>query len=113
MPAAMLWWFGACTSAPVRKLSAKERAATNEPVWLVSNRFHTSIAVEADDAPPQVQRLDLKARYFVIGWGGRDLYMMHTVKPWQWVTSLILPTASALHVIPVRSSFLQPAAQSK
>jgi hypothetical protein len=71
---------------------------------MVSNRFHSSIAVEAEDAPPQVRALDPRAKYFVIGWGGRDLYMMHRVKPWQWVTSLILPTASALHVIPVRTT---------
>jgi hypothetical protein len=97
----------ACSSAPVRPMSLRERRARMEPVWLVSNRFHTSIAVEAEDAPPQVRRLDGRAKYFVIGWGGRDLYMMHEVKPWQWVTSLILPTASALHVIPIRTSLAE------
>lgn len=93
---------GGCTSAPVRPLTEKERRAQTERIWLVSNRFHTSIAVEANDAPPSVRKLDPKARYFIIGWGGRDLYMKSQVWPWQWVTTIILPTASALHVIPTR-----------
>jgi uncharacterized protein (TIGR02117 family) len=104
---------GACTSAPARHLTARERAARQEPVWLVSNRFHTSIAVEAEDAPAEVRRLDPQAKYFVIGWGGRDLYMMHHVKPWQWLTSLILPTASALHVIPIQTSLTRECPHSE
>ena len=104
---AVLMSFFACTSAPVRPLSLKEAAARREPVWLVSNRFHTSIAVENEDAPPQIRRLDPMAKYFVIGWGGRDLYMKHRVMPWQWLTTIVLPTASALHVIPVRTTLTE------
>ena len=103
----------ACSSAPLRPLSAKEAAARREPVWLVSNRFHTSIAVEDEDAPPQVRMLDLKAKYFVIGWGGRDLYMKGRVLPWQWLTTTILPTGSALHVIPVRTSLAEGCPRSE
>ena len=98
---------GGCTSAPLRPLSEKERLARTERVWLVSNRFHTSVAISAKDAPESVRQIDVKARYFVIGWGGRDLYMMHKVRPWQWITSLVLPTASALHVIPARTPLPQ------
>jgi uncharacterized protein (TIGR02117 family) len=103
----------ACTSAPVHPVSAREAAGRQEPVWLVSNRFHTSIAVEDEDAPPQVRMLDPKAKYFVIGWGGRDLYMKGRVYPWQWLTTTILPTASALHVIPIRTTLAEECPRSE
>jgi hypothetical protein len=98
--------FSGCASAPV-PLSPKERLARVEPIWVVSNRFHTSLAVQAEDAPPEIRRFDPQARYFVMGWGGSELYMLHDVKPWQWITCLIFPTRSALHVIPIRTSLIE------
>lgn len=98
---------GGCSSAPRRHLSAEEDAARHHKVWLVSNRFHTSIAVEAETAPDAVRKLDPKANVFVIGWGGKEMYMLREVKPWQWVTCLVLPTSSALHVIPIRGSLVE------
>ncbi len=85
---------------------AARKLPRSERVWLVSNGFHTSVALRAKDTPAGYRAMDPKARFFVIGWGGRDLYMMRRVMPWQWITSTILPTASALHVIPIRTSIL-------
>jgi Protein of unknown function (DUF2459) len=88
------------------RLSVERSEPRNDKVWLVSNGFHTSIAVRAADAPAPAQALDGRAKFFIIGWGGRDIYMLRDVRPWQWFTSVALPTPSALHVIPVRSSLV-------
>ena len=101
-----MFLLGGCATKPSGPLFARWKKKRTEQVWLVSNGFHSSIAMRAKDAPAELRAFDGKARYFVIGWGGRDLYMMHEVKPWQWVTSLILPTTSAMHIIPVRASLL-------
>ena len=101
---ALLACLGGCSSAPLRRLSEKERDARQERVWLVSNRFHTSIAVKAKDAPLGIRAQYPRATYFVIGWGGKNLYMLHQVKAWEWVTTIVFPTSSALHVIPVHTS---------
>jgi uncharacterized protein (TIGR02117 family) len=106
---------GGCATQPPRRATAAPLARVKEPgrVWVVSNRFHTSVAVTASDAPRALQAAHPKARYFIIGWGGRDLYMMRRVLPWQWITSIIIPTASALHVIPVERALTTTAPNSE
>ena len=101
---ALLVCLEGCSSAPLRPLSERERRARQECVWLVSNRFHTSIAVKAKDAPLALQAQYPRAAFFVIGWGGKSLYMLRQVRPWEWVTTILFPTSSALHVIPIRTS---------
>ncbi len=73
---------------------------------MVSNGWHTSVALRAKDTPAELRALDDKARFFVIGWGGSDVYMWQNFQPWQAFTSVFLPSASAMHVIPVRTSLL-------
>jgi hypothetical protein len=102
-----------CASQPVHPWVGSQKLARPERVWLVSNGFHTSIAIRAQDAPPGYRAMDAKARYFVIGWGGRDLYMKGRVMPWEWLTTTILPTASALHVIPIRTGILEECPNSE
>lgn len=82
-------------------------------LYLVSNGFHTSIAMKAADAPPELRAFDEKAKYFVIGWGGRDFYMGRTRWPWDYVTSLLLPNASALHIIPIYHSVVKECPRSE
>lgn len=79
----------------------------------MSNGFHTSIAMLAKDAPAECRAFDSKAKYYVIGWGGRDFYMGRTRWPWDYFTSLLLPNASALHIIPIRSSLVQECPRSE
>lgn len=102
-----IFLFTGCATQPHRPLFGPRKKKRTENVWLVSNGFHSSIAMRAKDAPPECRAFDGKARYFVIGWGGRDLYMMRDVKPWQWFTSVALPTPSAMHIIPIRTSLLE------
>lgn len=97
--------FGACAHPRRASFSAVGAIAT-ERVWVVSNGWHTSVALRAKDTPAELRALDGKARFFVIGWGGRDVYMWQNFQPWQVFTSVFLPSASAVHVIPVRSSLL-------
>lgn len=104
----------ASCAAPKRHAFA--HSATKEPatkVWIVSNGFHTSIAVRASDAPKPMRAFDPTADYFVIGWGGRDFYMGRAQYPWEYITSVFLPTASALHVVPVHSSLVAECAHSE
>jgi uncharacterized protein (TIGR02117 family) len=91
---------------------AKARAKT-EQIWLVSNGFHTSIALRAKDAPSELRAFNDGAHFFVIGWGGRDVYMGRKLWPWQYVTSVFLPTPSALHVIPIRTSLVKECPNSE
>ena len=104
-------FLGACAHPRRASFSAVGSIAT-ERVWMVSNGWHTSIALRAKDTPPELRALDAKARFFVIGWGGRDVYMWRDFHAWQAVTSVFLPTASAMHVIPVRSTLLLECAHS-
>jgi uncharacterized protein (TIGR02117 family) len=108
----LLVGFTGCSSAPLRPLSERERRARTERVWLVSNRFHTSIAVRAKDAPLAIRAQHPHAAYFVIGWGGKNLYMLRHVRPWEWVTTILFPTSSALHVIPIHTSLAKEAPNS-
>jgi uncharacterized protein (TIGR02117 family) len=105
--------FGGC-AAPQRPLFAPRKPkAKATQVYLVSNGFHTSLAIRAQDAPSELRAFDGKARYFVIGWGGRDFYMGRTRWPWDYFTSLLLPNPSALHVIPIRTSLVRECARSE
>jgi hypothetical protein len=81
--------------------------ANSAKVWVLSNGFHTSVALRAQDCPAAVQAMDRKARYFLIGWGGRDFYMGLVHYPWDYVRTVLFPTRSTLHVVPVRTGFVQ------
>ena len=103
---------GACSHPRRASFSAVGSMATQK-VWIVSNGWHTSVALRAKDTPAEFRRLDDKARFFVVGWGGRDVYMWRNFMPWQAVTSVFLPTASAMHVIPVRTTLQMEYAHSE
>jgi uncharacterized protein (TIGR02117 family) len=72
-----------------------------EKIWLVSNGFHTSVAIQAKHAEPQLRQRYPKARFFVLGWGGRSMYMAPKLRPWHVLNAILLPSSAALHVIPV------------
>jgi uncharacterized protein (TIGR02117 family) len=95
--------FGGCASMP--KLSERLNPPRTEKVWLVSNGWHTSVALRTKDAPAELRTLDSRAKYFVIGWGGKEFYTSKTIS-FRTALSVFLPSASALHVIPVRTSLL-------
>lgn len=75
-----------------------------EPVWLISNGFHTSIAVRASAAPSHLARLAaaVRADHLLIGWGAALYYTAPRITPLTFCRATFLPTASALHVVPVR-----------
>jgi hypothetical protein len=100
-------WFVAGCAAP-RNFSAPSEAprANSGKVWLLSNGFHSSIALRSKDCPAAIQAIDRRARYFVIGWGGRDFYMGLLYNPWDYVRTVLFPMPSTLHVLPVRTGLL-------
>ena len=61
---------GGCATQQHGPLFGIGKKKRTEQVWMVSNGFHTSIAMRAKDAPAELRAFDGKARYFVIGWGG-------------------------------------------
>lgn len=101
-------WLMAGCAAP-RNFSAQtvNRSPHAPKVWVVSNGFHTSVALRAQDCPAAVQAVDRKARYFVIGWGGRDFYQGLVRYPWDYARTVLLPTPSTLHVIPIHTDLLR------
>lgn len=87
-----------------RRKSAKRPPAK---VWLVSNGWHTSIAVRTADATPELRAFAPDSRYLIIGWGGADFYMWRKMhQPLRMLKAIFLPTSSALHVIPVKTSLV-------
>lgn len=73
----------------------------HEKIWMVSNGFHTSVAIQARHAEPLLRQRYPKAKFLVIGWGGRSMYMASKLRPWHVLNALLLPSSAALHVIPV------------
>jgi len=75
-----------------------------EPVWLISNGFHTAIAVQARAAPSHLARVAAAAQadHLLIGWGAALYYTAPRITPLTFCRTIFLPTASALHVVPVR-----------
>jgi uncharacterized protein (TIGR02117 family) len=83
-------------------------------VWLVSNGWHTSVALRRQDATKELQAFAPSAKYLVIGWGGADFYMWRQMNsPIRRIRAMFLPTASALHVIPVQTSLLSECPNSE
>lgn len=105
-----------CATSPKsvpRAAQALKNTEKTGHIWLVSNGFHTSIAMRAEDAPAELRAFDPKARFFVIGWGGREFYMGRITRPWDYVLCTVLPTASTLHIIPVRTTLLKECSRSE
>lgn len=100
---------GGCTTQK-REEYRQRRAARNAPakVWLVSNGWHTSVAIRTKDATKELQAFAPKSQYLVIGWGGADFYMWRQMDSFvRRLRATFLPTASALHVIPADTSLVQ------
>jgi uncharacterized protein (TIGR02117 family) len=77
-------------------------AAETKPVWLVSNGFHSSLAVRARDVPFRREIAgQSRADALLIGWGAADFYR-GKVNPWTVLKATFTPSPSVLHVVPVR-----------
>ncbi|HEX8312735.1 MAG TPA: DUF2459 domain-containing protein [Chthoniobacteraceae bacterium] len=93
--------FFLCTTALLLTEFFSERAAA-EPVWVVSNGFHTSLGFRARDVPQlAVLTPDRHADYVLIGWGDADFYR-YPATAWLLIKAVCWPTPGALHVVPVR-----------
>ncbi len=103
-------------SMEARADRANRRAAKRPPakVWLVSNGWHTSVALRRQDATKELQAFAPTAKYLVIGWGGADFYMWRQMNnPLRRISAVFLPTTSALHVIPVKTSIVKECPNSE
>jgi uncharacterized protein (TIGR02117 family) len=78
--------------------------SAGDPIWLVSNGFHTSIAVRRADVPRVFSALsdDTQAEHLLIGWGAAIYYTARKITPVLFCRATCFPTASALHIVPVR-----------
>lgn len=78
-------------------------AAGETSVWLVSNGFHSSIAIRTADLSPRLRQLagNPDGRFLVIGWGAAIYYTAPKVTPVVCCRATLLPTPSALHIITV------------
>jgi hypothetical protein len=91
-----------CATAFLLALLFPQQRAVAEPVWVVSNGFHTSLGFRARDVP-QLAALtpERRADYVLIGWGDADFYRFPAM-PWRLVKAVCWPTPGALHIVPVR-----------
>lgn len=100
-----------------QRVERQRRKAAKRPpakVWLVSNGWHTSIAIRTADATPELRTFAPDSRYLIIGWGGADFYMWRNMdRPLSVLNAILLPTSSALHVIPVKSSLVEHSPNSE
>jgi uncharacterized protein (TIGR02117 family) len=107
---------GGCSSPQKKDARAQRKSAQKPPakMWLVSNGWHTSIALRAEDATCELRAFAPSAKYLVIGWGGADFYMWRQMNnPLRRVRAMFLPTTSALHVIPVNTSIVKECPNSE
>jgi uncharacterized protein (TIGR02117 family) len=102
---AWLFVVGWAACLPAFAIGRRE-AASDVPVWLVSNGFHSAVGLRVRDAGPLLARLvpTRKARWLVIGWGDADFYRASRITPWLCVKATIWPGASVMHVV----SFARP-----
>jgi len=78
--------------------------AREKPVWLVSNGFHTSLAVRTEDLPFAGEVIgDPRADSVLIGWGAADFYR-GKVNLWTILKAVCGADSSLLHVVPVRGA---------
>ena len=88
--------------------------ASAEPVWVVSNGFHSSIVLRARDLSPELATLssDRRADYVLFGWGAQIWYAGGLLNPLVTCRAIFLPVASAMHVIPFRGAVARRFAHS-
>lgn len=111
---AFLFTGGCSTEARVNREIRKSAKRPPAKVWLVSNGWHTSVALRTSDATKELQAFAPKSRYLVVGWGGADFYMWRNMhQPLRMIRAMFLPTASALHVIPVKTSLVKECPNSE
>ncbi len=98
-------WLSAIGAAPASQGSAR-------PLWIVSNGFHTSLAIRGRDFPdaPQIPQATA-ADELVIGWGATHFYAGNADPVTLFQAAFGLDT-SALHVVPVRGTLMARFAHS-
>lgn len=98
----VVFWMCCTASLPVK---AQEHSnVTTQQVWVLSNGFHSAIALRTSDAGPLLRSVvgDPQAHWIVVGWGDRDYFMAKRATLWITLKAACWPTDSALHVIPLR-----------
>jgi hypothetical protein len=83
-------------------LTAGARGEARKPVWIVSNGFHSGLAVRVRDLPGGREISgDPRADKLLLGWGD-SAYYRRRINPRTFIAALCWPTPSALHVVPIR-----------
>ncbi len=93
----IILWVGACTTVTTRPLSADN--CTTIRLW--SNGWHTNLALPAEifDQDHAIRLLFPEARYFLIGWGERDFYMVRNPSVWKGFKAIIPPSPTVIQVL--------------
>ena len=105
---------GCSMDARVERQRRKSARKPPAKIWLVSNGWHTSVAIRTADATPELRTFARGSKYLIIGWGGADFYMWRNMhQPLRMMSAIFLPTSSALHVIPVKTSLVENSPNSE
>lgn len=94
----LCWLLCGCATPPVAELP---EAPAADSIFLVSQGWHTGIAVRRADIPDPLlpEKRDFPgARYLEVGWGERDFYMAGTAGPWLAFKAVFFANRSVLHV---------------
>jgi uncharacterized protein (TIGR02117 family) len=92
-------------AACAQRSSVAPPPAAFRDIHVVSNGWHTSIAIPRRDIPAGTLTMAREVRgadWVLFGWGERHYYATGDRSPWAIFSALCLPSGSALHVIPFR-----------
>jgi uncharacterized protein (TIGR02117 family) len=94
---------GCASPPPARR--ALPPTATTKPLWLISNGFHTAVALRTEDAGPTLRGLapDPDAKWMLIGWGQADFFLARRYSLLLFLKGAFIPGPSAMHLMPMRS----------
>ena len=102
----LCWLLCGCATPPVAELP---EAPATDSIFLVSQGWHTGIAVRRADIPDPLlpEKRDFPgADWLEFGWGDRDYYMAPSPGPWLSFKAALLPSRSAVHVAGVRGEMV-------
>ena len=98
----LCWLLCGCATPLVAELP---EAPATDSIFLVSQGWHTGIAVRRADIPDPLlpEKRDFPgADWLEFGWGDRDFYMTPSAGPWLSFKAAFLPSRSVVHVAGVR-----------
>jgi len=92
---------------PVLAPEASTVPVDSSTIYVIRHGWHAGIAVRTEHLPPDAlppMPGGAEARYLELGWGERNYYPNPDPGVWTFARAGLWPTASVVHVVPVRNA---------